>query len=203
MNNRGKLSLFAALFRYFLNSPSLRKPSDWSICLFLVIWMDRLYWNTLQDKKAAQEKERDSRIAEAEVQNLQGVRHQEGVKLAQKLAEKTLQIKEISSDGHCMYRAVEDQLTQRSKVHVFRRREAFIGNAPFVSKGIILIFWVFPSQGWTLLLKSWGPALLSTWGAIRRTSCPSSATPPPGTRSRQASRRLLCFTEQSKPVIPL
>uniref|UniRef100_A0A3P9LGU6 ubiquitinyl hydrolase 1 n=1 Tax=Oryzias latipes TaxID=8090 RepID=A0A3P9LGU6_ORYLA len=68
-----------------------------------------------RDKKAAQEKERDSRIAEAEVQNLQGVRHQEGVKLAQKLAEKTLQIKEISSDGHCMYRAVEDQLTQRSK----------------------------------------------------------------------------------------
>ncbi|XP_013861241.1 deubiquitinase OTUD6B [Austrofundulus limnaeus] len=68
-----------------------------------------------REKKAAQEKERESRIAEAEVQNLQGVRHQEALKLAQKLAQQKLQIKEISSDGHCMYRAVEDQLAQRSK----------------------------------------------------------------------------------------
>ncbi|XP_071765159.1 deubiquitinase OTUD6B isoform X2 [Centroberyx gerrardi] len=67
-----------------------------------------------RDKKAAQEKERDSRIAEAEVQNLQGVRHQEGLKLAQKLAQRQLQIREISSDGHCMYRAIEDQLVQRA-----------------------------------------------------------------------------------------
>lgn len=52
------------------------------------------------------------------MQNLQGVRHQEGLKLAQKLAQQKLQIKEISSDGHCMYRAIEDQLAQRSKVHV-------------------------------------------------------------------------------------
>ncbi|XP_058475237.1 deubiquitinase OTUD6B [Solea solea] len=68
-----------------------------------------------RDKKAAQDKERESRIADAEVQNLQGVRHQEGLKLAQKLAQQQLQIKEIPSDGHCMYRAVEDQLAQRSK----------------------------------------------------------------------------------------
>lgn len=68
-----------------------------------------------RDKKAAQEKERESRIAEAEVQNLQGVRHQEGLKLAQKLAQQQLQIKEISSDGHCMYRAIEDQLAQLSQ----------------------------------------------------------------------------------------
>lgn len=68
-----------------------------------------------RDKKAAQEKERESRIAEAEVQNLQGVRHQEGLRLAEKLAQQQLQIKEISSDGHCMYRAIEDQLAQRLK----------------------------------------------------------------------------------------
>lgn len=67
-----------------------------------------------RDKKATLDKERESRIAEAEVQNLQGVRHQEGMKLTQKLAQQQLQIKEISSDGHCMYRAVEDQLAQRS-----------------------------------------------------------------------------------------
>ncbi|KAK2864618.1 hypothetical protein Q7C36_003772 [Tachysurus vachellii] len=66
-----------------------------------------------RDKKAAQEKERENRIAEAEVENLSGSRYQESLKLTQKLAEKQLQIKEISSDGHCMYRAVEDQLTGR------------------------------------------------------------------------------------------
>uniref|UniRef100_A0A3Q3E7B6 ubiquitinyl hydrolase 1 n=1 Tax=Labrus bergylta TaxID=56723 RepID=A0A3Q3E7B6_9LABR len=65
-----------------------------------------------REKKAAQEKERESRIAEAEVLNLQGVRHQEGLMLAQKLALQQLQIKEISSDGHCMYRAIEDQLPE-------------------------------------------------------------------------------------------
>ncbi|KAM4630795.1 deubiquitinase OTUD6B [Polymixia lowei] len=67
-----------------------------------------------RDKKAAQEKERESRIAEAEVENLMGVRHQEGLKLAQKLSQRQLQIREISSDGHCMYRAIEDQLAQRA-----------------------------------------------------------------------------------------
>uniref|UniRef100_A0A8C2CJZ3 ubiquitinyl hydrolase 1 n=1 Tax=Cyprinus carpio TaxID=7962 RepID=A0A8C2CJZ3_CYPCA len=66
-----------------------------------------------RDKKAAFEKERESQIAEAEVENLAGSRHQEGLKLRQKLMERHLQIREISSDGHCMYRAVEDQLTER------------------------------------------------------------------------------------------
>lgn len=46
--------------------------------------------------------------------NLLGVRHQEGLKLAQKLSQRQLQIKEIASDGHCMYRAVEDQLGRRA-----------------------------------------------------------------------------------------
>lgn len=67
-----------------------------------------------RDKKAAQEKERECRIAEAEVENLLGLRHQEGLKLAQKLSQQQLQIKEISSDGHCLYRAIEDQLAQIS-----------------------------------------------------------------------------------------
>ncbi|KAJ8273271.1 hypothetical protein GJAV_G00099650 [Gymnothorax javanicus] len=66
-----------------------------------------------RDKKAALEKERESRIAEAEVMNLSGFRHQERLKLAEKLAERQLQIREIPSDGHCMYRAVEDQLRER------------------------------------------------------------------------------------------
>ncbi|KAL0961720.1 hypothetical protein UPYG_G00330840 [Umbra pygmaea] len=67
-----------------------------------------------REKKAAVDRERDARIAEAEVENLTGLRHLERLKLAQKLAERRLQIREISSDGHCMYRAVEDQLSQHA-----------------------------------------------------------------------------------------
>ncbi|MBN3279578.1 OTU6B Deubiquitinase, partial [Polyodon spathula] len=66
-----------------------------------------------RDKKAALEKERESRIAEAEIENLSGSRHLESLKLSQMLADRQLQIKQIPSDGHCMYRAIEDQLTDR------------------------------------------------------------------------------------------
>ncbi|XP_023675852.2 deubiquitinase OTUD6B [Paramormyrops kingsleyae] len=66
-----------------------------------------------RDKKAALEKERENRIAEAEVENLQGSRHLENQKLSQILGGKQLQIREIMSDGHCLYRAVEDQLLRR------------------------------------------------------------------------------------------
>lgn len=68
-----------------------------------------------RDKKAAMEREREARIAEAEVENLQGSRHQEGLRLRQKLAERQLQIREIQSDGHCMYRAIGDQLAGRGQ----------------------------------------------------------------------------------------
>ncbi|XP_041933140.1 deubiquitinase OTUD6B [Alosa sapidissima] len=68
-----------------------------------------------REKKAAMEKEREARIAEAEVENLQGSRHQESLKLQQKLAERQLQIREIQSDGHCMYRAIDDQLASRGQ----------------------------------------------------------------------------------------
>ncbi|XP_039592943.1 deubiquitinase OTUD6B [Polypterus senegalus] len=63
-----------------------------------------------RDKKAAIEKERENRIAEAEIENLSGARHLEYQKLSQGLAQRHLQIKQIPSDGHCMYRAIEDQL---------------------------------------------------------------------------------------------
>ncbi|XP_062346129.1 deubiquitinase OTUD6B isoform X4 [Cinclus cinclus] len=63
-----------------------------------------------KEKKAALEKEREERIAEAEIQNLTGARHLESQKLASLLAARQLEIKQIPSDGHCMYRAIEDQL---------------------------------------------------------------------------------------------
>ncbi|XP_018427519.1 PREDICTED: OTU domain-containing protein 6B [Nanorana parkeri] len=66
-----------------------------------------------REKKAALEKERDERIAEAEVENLSGARHLESQKLAHILSERQLQIKHIPSDGHCMYRAIEHQLKEQ------------------------------------------------------------------------------------------
>ncbi|XP_030072288.1 deubiquitinase OTUD6B isoform X2 [Microcaecilia unicolor] len=69
-----------------------------------------------RDKKAALEKEREERIAEAEIENLSGVRHLENQKLGHVLAGRGLQIKQIPSDGHCMYRAVEDQLKERGSM---------------------------------------------------------------------------------------
>lgn len=63
-----------------------------------------------RDKKAALQKEREERIAEAEIENLTGARHLESEKLSQILASRQLEIKQIQSDGHCMYRAIEDQL---------------------------------------------------------------------------------------------
>ena len=59
------------------------------------------------------EKEREERIAEAEIENLTGARHVESEKLAQILAARQLEIKQIPSDGHCMYRAIEDQLKEQ------------------------------------------------------------------------------------------
>ncbi|XP_054513374.1 deubiquitinase OTUD6B isoform X2 [Pan troglodytes] len=66
-----------------------------------------------KEKKAALEKEREERIAEAEIENLTGARHMESEKLAQILAARQLEIKQIPSDGHCMYRAIEDQLKEK------------------------------------------------------------------------------------------
>ncbi|XP_012868001.1 PREDICTED: OTU domain-containing protein 6B isoform X1 [Dipodomys ordii] len=63
-----------------------------------------------REKKAALEKEREERIAEAEIENLSGARHVENEKLTEILAARELEMKQIPSDGHCMYRAIEDQL---------------------------------------------------------------------------------------------
>ncbi|XP_053323253.1 deubiquitinase OTUD6B [Spea bombifrons] len=69
-----------------------------------------------REKKAALEKERDERIAEAEIENLSGARHLESEKLTSLLADRQLQIKQIPSDGHCMYRAIEHQLKEQDNV---------------------------------------------------------------------------------------
>lgn len=80
-----------------------------------------------REKKAALEKEREERIAEAEIENLSGARHLESEKLAQILAARELEIKHIPSDGHCMYGALEDQLREQDcalTVATLRRQTA-------------------------------------------------------------------------------
>ncbi|XP_078606780.1 deubiquitinase OTUD6B-like [Branchiostoma floridae x Branchiostoma japonicum] len=65
-----------------------------------------------REKKAAKDKERDQRIAESEVENLLGARHQETQRIKALLRDRQLAVKEISSDGHCLYNAVAEQLKQ-------------------------------------------------------------------------------------------
>ena len=67
-----------------------------------------------KDKKATLEKGWEEMIAKADTENLTRVRHVESEKLAQILAARQLEIKLIPSDGHCMYRAIEDQLKEQN-----------------------------------------------------------------------------------------
>lgn len=63
-----------------------------------------------KNKKEAKEKEREQRIREEERTNVYGPRNVEMQKLKSLLKERGLAVKEIPSDGHCLYNAVNDQL---------------------------------------------------------------------------------------------
>ncbi|CAM6105542.1 unnamed protein product [Calypogeia fissa] len=62
-----------------------------------------------REKRAQQEAEREQRIQE-EQNNVVSQRAVEEVHLKEKLRPLGFTLKEVKSDGHCMYRAVEDQL---------------------------------------------------------------------------------------------
>ncbi|XP_010586692.1 deubiquitinase OTUD6B isoform X2 [Loxodonta africana] len=109
-----------------------------------------------KDKKAALEKEREERIAEAEIENLSGARHIESQKLAQILAARQLEIKQIPSDGHCMYRAIEDQLQEQDcpvTVSALRRQ-----TAEYMQSHVedFLPFLTNPNTGNTYTLEEFG-----------------------------------------------
>lgn len=53
-----------------------------------------------REKKTTQLKERELRIAEQEVQNLQGIRHVESLKINEILKKRDLMVFEIPSDGN-------------------------------------------------------------------------------------------------------
>ncbi|XP_064640350.1 deubiquitinase OTUD6B-like [Lineus longissimus] len=80
-----------------------------------------------RDKKAQQEKEREERIMEGEVENLLGDRNVEAEKLKGILQKRGLAIHEVPSDGNCLYTAVVDQLIRldiQSSVDSLRQQTA-------------------------------------------------------------------------------
>ena len=66
-----------------------------------------------RDKKDKENEQREKAIALQEIENLKGPAHLELTKIKNKLALIDLEIKEVISDGHCMYYALSDQLSQR------------------------------------------------------------------------------------------
>lgn len=63
-----------------------------------------------RDKKAIKEKERNEEIEAQEVENLQGVRHLETLKIKSILKERGLSIVEVPSDGDCLYASLGIQI---------------------------------------------------------------------------------------------
>ncbi|XP_007530817.1 OTU domain-containing protein 6A [Erinaceus europaeus] len=77
-----------------------------------------------RERRAALERERQERIAEAEMEHLDSFRCEEEEKVAAILATRNLEMKEIPADGHCMYRAIQDQLVFSVTVESLRSRTA-------------------------------------------------------------------------------
>ncbi|XP_003791969.1 OTU domain-containing protein 6A-like [Otolemur garnettii] len=77
-----------------------------------------------RERKAALERERQERIAEAEMEHLAGFRQEEEEKLATILASKSLEMKDIPVDCHSMYRAIQDQLVFSVTIESLRSRTA-------------------------------------------------------------------------------
>ena len=68
----------------------------------------------MQEKKAQKEQERGQRIAEGEAEAaIDNPRLREREKLTSLLSPLGMEIKDIPSDGHCLYAAIADQLSLR------------------------------------------------------------------------------------------
>lgn len=61
-------------------------------------------------RAAALERAHQERVFEAEMEHLAGYRREEEEKLSVILGARNLEMKDIPADGHCMYRAIQDQL---------------------------------------------------------------------------------------------
>ncbi|XP_069895226.1 OTU domain-containing protein 6A [Dipodomys merriami] len=77
-----------------------------------------------RERKAALRKERQERVDESETEHLSNYRRQEEEKVAAILGAKNLAMKDIPADGHCMFRAIQDQLPFPVTIDSLRRRTA-------------------------------------------------------------------------------
>ncbi|KAM9577629.1 OTU domain-containing protein 6A [Trichechus inunguis] len=78
-----------------------------------------------RERRMALERERQERIAGAGMEEpLAGFRRDEEEKLSVILGAKNLEMKDIPADGHCMYRAIQDQLMFSVTVESLRGRTA-------------------------------------------------------------------------------
>ncbi|EFB28126.1 hypothetical protein PANDA_006435, partial [Ailuropoda melanoleuca] len=77
-----------------------------------------------RERRAALERAHRERIAEAEMEHLASFRREEEEKIAAILGPKNLELKDIPADGHCMYRAIQDQLVFSVTVESLRSRTA-------------------------------------------------------------------------------
>ncbi|XP_006868615.1 PREDICTED: OTU domain-containing protein 6A [Chrysochloris asiatica] len=77
-----------------------------------------------RERRAALEREHRERITGVELEHLAAFRRNEEEKLAVILGVKNLEMKDIRPDGHCMYRAIQDQLVYSVTVESLRNRTA-------------------------------------------------------------------------------
>lgn len=77
-----------------------------------------------RERRAAQERERQKMAEEADMDYMSTHRRKEEEKLAAILAAKNLEMKYIPVDSHCMYRAIQDQLSVSETLESLRVRTA-------------------------------------------------------------------------------
>ncbi|XP_077001504.1 OTU domain-containing protein 6A [Tamandua tetradactyla] len=75
-----------------------------------------------RQRRATLQRARQERLAEAELEHLAGYRREEEEKLSIILGARNLEMKDIPADGHCMYRAIQDQLVFSVTVESLRSR---------------------------------------------------------------------------------
>ncbi|KAM9180456.1 OTU domain-containing protein 6A [Dugong dugon] len=98
-----------------------------------------------RERRVALERERQERIAGSGMEEpLAGFRRDEEEKLSVILGAKNLEMKDIPADGHCMYRAIQDQLLFSVTVESLRGR-----TADYMQKHIddFLPFFIDPETG--------------------------------------------------------
>lgn len=77
-----------------------------------------------RERRAALQRERQKMAAEAEIRFLGSCRRDEEKQLAAILEAKNLEMKEVPTNSHCMYRAIQDQLPLSVTVESLRDRTA-------------------------------------------------------------------------------